>query len=483
MLCLLLPLVGTISPPSPPELMLTSISFSSPPSHNFTKAPPSFHVAKPPPAPRKYLEFKPEHNSSILDFDNDDLIDIDFGNQSSTFYIKGKSFGNITVNNQNISFSDETHIEHLEMKPDSKVYIHNRTSFKSLNISKHSELHLRDCDISSDEPIHVNGTIDISGTVSLINTTLVLLQGSSFTNTGTISLGNSSQIVVSSGTVFDLTNNITSTGSDFGLIINGTVQASTIVIDTPIFMNTGSLIIIDTLLTVHDVLSLASMQVDTNATLLVQNSKFILNNSQMIARRRKLLQVNQPGNCVFHKTTLTGNGVLDCNVIFNSGYLITPSLLTVESLYIDSTSILTMDTDDVIISVNDVTLGGVLTVDLSGFTSNFTLIKSEIGRVIGTFSSVFFIGSQTTHEIVYTSNSVDVYSVPSVQLEQTAGTPEPEPDNKIKIIAPIVVCGCLAVLALVAFKMHRKKLVRKDPVLLPTDKMYSCINPLNDTRV
>jgi hypothetical protein len=473
---ILLPFLGTTAyspqgpmrlsrvPPSPDQ-----ITVSVPP--RMPSKPDQITVSVPPRMPYSSEKVPPrKFNTSLIDLQNDKMVDIDFDNHKSTFSIKGMSFGTININNQNISFLDESRIEHLELRLNSTVYINKHTSFKSLDISDRSELHLKDCDISSDDPINVNGTLDISGIVKLINTTVLLSRGSSFTNTGTISLGKSSRVVIERSAVVELINNITSTGHEFGLVVNGNAHTSVdISIDTPILLNIESNFIVNSFTRVRNVTSYGSIKVNNNSTLFVSDSTFFYDSTRpIIAPARRLQQSSQPGVCVFQNSVLTGNGVLDCNVIFSGDIMApnNPSVLIVESLYIDSISSVTMDTNDIIISKNDITLGGFLILDLSKYTSSFTILKSEKGNITGRFRN-------TVPNVIYTINSV--YVTVDKQSEQV------RQDDTGIIIIPVVACvGLLIIISgIFIYRYKSKPIVVSNPPP-PSDDYVYYINPIKN---
>jgi hypothetical protein len=149
--------------------------------------------------------------------------------------------------------------------------------------------------------------------------------------------------------------------------------------------------------------------------------------------------IPQPDICIIHNTIIEGDSVLNCSVIF-SVVSISPnetSTVTVNSLFIDPTGMLSMDYNDVIIAKNDVVLGGLLNINVTGYPTNFTIIKSENGTITGRFIPGY--------NIVYTKDRVILNT-------------DPGSSNQTIIIVVVVVASvCILGIVLGILRMVRKK--------------------------
>ena len=159
----------------------------------------------------------------------------------------------------------------------------------------------------------------------------------------------------------------------------------------------------------------------------------------------------KPETCILLGTTITSDSVLDCSVIF-SGVSISPnetSTVTVNSLFIDPIGVLSMDYNDVIIARNDVVLGGVLNIDATGYTTNFTIIKSENGTISGTFTN----GVVSGFDIVYTYNRVILMSK-SDSIVQAV------------IVATSIAAVCLIFAILGVLWVRRRRISTANPIIV-----------------
>jgi len=491
----------------------TNSTFSPPPRSNLNWSPPSRTHSN---EHSQRLEinfdfFTSYNNFSFIDvhkmFNSTDTsdVDLDLGHKKSSFSMSNDSIGGLKVWCQNVTFTDGAYIGSMYLGDNAHVFIHNRSSFKTLEISNKSSFHLKDCDISCDDPIENSGKLDIDGIVTLVNSTLILSQGSSFSNLGIINLVNTSKIIIPSNSIVNLTNDITSeainvVNIDEYIMISGTAQTSpntSINISAPMYINNDAQLIIgtDSVLTVSYVNSLAIISVEPTATLIVKNSLFsIFTNTTTFFSRKLLTTTSNPGTCVFQQSTLTGSGVLDCNVVFSGliDLLTTPSILDVASITFDVISKVSLDITpygyDSIISQNNVQLNGELHINfLEGYNptteTNFTIIYSNYGVISGQFSKYSFFGTELRQSIIYTSDSV-ILSVAPIQSNYGAFAA----GINTNVLIPSVIVGCfgLFVISMIIYKRSQKK--RQMNVLRTPDLMYtvssaSFANPLNKMDV
>lgn len=413
-------------------------------------------------------------------FVNSSDADFDLGPNKGTFSFPKDSISGLKVGHQNVSFNNGAHIGQLRLDDDADVRISNRSSFDHVKVSKNSTLRCKKCDISCSSVINVDGKFDIEDSVTLSSGTLVMAPGSSFTNSGTIVLTNTSQVVVAQNATISLNNNIRSSSTDTSLVIEGTVkisQNSSILVEAPIFVNSSAQLVVQSYssLTVSDVTTQGAIQVEPYAMLFViPNSTVLVDTPPSVPASRKLLQVSNPGTCLFDQAILAGSGLLDCNVIFSGiiDGMQSPSVLEVASLIIDSSSKVLLDATNSIISRNNIQIGGELVVDLSGGASglNYTLMYSSYGTVSGTFSKQTFLGTSQQYSVVYTPDSVNlVVSDPS---------PEQGSSDNTKIIVPIVVVlGCVvSVVAIVKVSVYRRN--RRMANMRSGDIEHAYMNPL-----
>jgi hypothetical protein len=157
----------------------------------------------------------------------------------------------------------------------------------------------------------------------------------------------------------------------------------------------------------------------------------------------------KPGICIFHESTINDNSVFDCSVIFSSVSLSpnATSVVTVDSLYIDPLGTLSMDKNDVIVSKNYVVLGGFLNIDLTGYTTNFTIIKSENGTITGNFTNEI-----PGFYIIYKPNSVTLARSSSLNIIVLAVS--------VSLCSIVIILGALALL-------KKSQIANKDPLKTP----------------
>jgi len=328
-----------------------------------------------------------------------------------------------------------------------KVSIENHTKYTNLSVSEHSKLYLRDVDISSRDPIRVNGTIDISDRVTFTNSSLILRSKRPFENNGTLVLKNA-KIVIEHDSDVELTNNITGLGE---IEIDGDVRASGN-IEVPITLNPSATLIVETSVTIHNATVLGSIQVNPNATLLVQDSSFFMNTTVVTRHRRRLQALQEYGTCIFQSSGLSGTGSLGCNTVF-IGDVKTPSFLMVESLTIVQGAIISMRATDTIVSNGDIVLGGFLNVAFTG--GNYTLFETLNGTISGQFLN-------NVKGLVYTPSSIQVVS-------------EPSPVNLLPMI--IGVTAGVSLVVVIAYK-HRRMVKRNELIAKSEPEVYSYVNPL-----
>ena len=339
--------------------------------------------------------------------------------------------------------------------------------------------YFRDEELSSD--IDAHGEIDIEGSMILSCGSLTMSPGSSFSNSGVLILKNNSKVVFARDTVFSLNNNIITNSVNTSVVIGGQLNINpntTVEITAPIFVNYSAQLIVDSFasLTVSDVTYQGDLQINPGATLFVSPNSTVVVDSVVSRRKRRLLQqISTPGTCLFNQAVLSGSGLLNCNVVFSgvidgSQY---PSVLEVESLVIDSLSTVIMSYSNMIVSKNNIKLGGELIVDLTGVSSstNFTIMYSDYGTISGSFSKQTFIGTNKPYSVVYTPNSVDVAVMTTGMAPSISIVP---PILKVNVIVPIVVCSILATFLVFAVIRYRKQ-QQQPPVY---DVEYAYVNPL-----
>lgn len=342
-----------------------------------------------------------------------------------------------------------------------------------VDVLENSTLYLRDSYCSE---IEVHGKVDIDGSAFLSGGSIIMAPGSSFSNSGTLVLKNTSKVIISRHATVILNNNVMSESDDTSVIVQGTLQIDqnkTISITAPIFLNSTAQLFVDSysVLSVMNVTSNGDVQINTDATLVVNpNSTFIMNHIMNNTTRRKLLQTVDPGTCVFNQAVLSGSGLIDCNVVFSG---VISGALEVESLTIDSLSQTITSPMSMIVARNNIKVDGELVVDLTDTQpGNFTVLYSDYGVISGTFSKVTFMGSDKPYSIEYTQNSVNVVT----ESSRRVGAVNAGPPALVNMVVPVV--GVVFVLVGVASVIIRRRRMR-DPIPKPEpDVEYGYVNPL-----
>jgi len=394
--------------------------------------------------------------------------------------------GGASNHSQN-SFSCENqkvHINKLTLEDDSHVYIRNKSSFKSIDISKNSYLNLLDCEITCSSAI-LNGTLETSGKVSIVDSTFIFEPGSSLSNNGTIVLDNSTFIIDTSILLTDETS-IISLGPS-SIIVYGTIETDgNVTISAPIILNNTASMILNPNSTVMvvDVILLGTIKVLSLSTLVVTGT-FILDTTTLPMRRKLLQLTSDTGSCIFNNAVLSGTGILDCNVIFSSDIIVS-GVINIKSLLIHPSSslVINLEHDVSIISQDDITIGGELQVVFIPIKSvNFTILYTQYGTISGTFSNIIFssLPVQFKQTVLYTDNSVILIITPSI-LTVVVPKPPQSPSKHIIIAVTTISLFCLAV-GLIYLrkrnlqnqKQHQKQ---QQMMFISSNEYSSCINPL-----
>ena len=402
------------------------------------------------------------HHMDVNMTDTSDM-DLDLGHNRSHYSFSYNVLNSLTVGPQNINFLEKVHINKLTLGDESHVYIHNKSSFGRIDISKNSYLNLHDCEITS-SAININGTLETSGYVSIIDSTIIFGPGSSLINNGTIVLDNSTFIIDTSILLTDETSIISS--GDSSIIVYGTIEIyGAVNISTPIILNNIANMIVNSNSTVilNDISLLGYIQVLTLSTLLI-NGNFIIDN--ILSARRKLLQLNSDpsGSCIFNNAVLSGAGILDCNIVFTSTISLS---IGSEHEYVSFSS------------QDDITIGGELQIEFKFIPTkslNFTILYTQYGTISGTFSSVIFSGPDQT--ILYTDNAVIIKVIPQLILQIV---PQPPHSSSIVIAVSTISLFCLVVgLIYMRRRNIQKQQLKKQQelIFISTDEYSSCINPL-----
>ena len=321
---------------------------------------------------------------------NGSSIHVDFGENRTALSIAIGPVESMTLGPQNITFLGPANIKKFDLEDDSRVSIHNKTSIGHLGVSKNSHIKFENCDLDIDDGAHINGTMEFDGHMKVRNSTLVFARGAKFINRGTLELLNGSHIYANE---LNLTADTAILGGS--ITVDGTLQVSGQV-------NITSVII-------ADAISLAP-----EALLTVQDVTLVVETGWKPRGRRRLLQNSGVGNCIFNEAAiLRGSGVLDCNAIFDGH--VDPDILEVASATFTAQSMVYMGTTDLIISQNDVSLNGILQLDVSMVSEsiNFTVMSSLYGTITGQFIYVIFGGCPIgfKHTVMYQEDSVKVLMI------------------------------------------------------------------------
>ena len=384
---------------------------------------------------------------------NGSSIHVDFGENRTSLSIAIGPVESMTLGPQNITFLGPANIKKFDLEDDSRVSIHNKTSIGQLGVSKNSHIKFENCDLDIDDGAHINGTMEFDGHMKVRNSTLIFARGAKFINRGTLELLNGSHIYA---TELNLTADTAILGGS--ITVAGTLQVSGQV-------NVSSVI-------VADAISLAP-----EALLTVQDVTLVVEPGGK-PRGRRLLQNSGVGNCVFNNpAVLRGSGMLDCNVVFDGH--VEPDILEVASATFTALSNLRMGTTDMIISQNDVSLNGILELDVSQVseTMNFTVMSSLYGTISGQFIYVIFGGCPIgfKHTVVYQEDSVKILMIQDGIPAGSSPTGVTD-SNPIIIGVTVGVVGLVAVAVILHIRRKRVKLI--EYMTTKSDVEHGYINPL-----
>jgi hypothetical protein len=141
-----------------------------------------------------------------------------------------------------------------------------------------------------------------------------------------------------------------------------------------------------------------------------------------------------------------------------------------------------MGTTDLIISQNDVSLNGILELDVSmvSESTNFTVMSSLYGTITGQFIYVIFGGCPIgfKHTVVYQENAVKILMI----REGTPAASEPigpvsEPNANPIIIGVILgVAGLVAIAVIIHIRRKRVQLI--EYMTTRNDVEHGYVNPL-----